>query len=65
MYTVQGRGADLLFFMRFGHGPILVQINSQAQPYGICTRVIYLTQTHLYAEHLTEKQLVQFLKSLV
>ena len=50
MYTVHGRGADLPFFMRFGHGPILVQINlqqSQAQPYGICTRVIYLTHTHL------------------
>ena len=37
--------------MRFGQGPILVQINlqhSQAQPYGICTRVIYLTQTHFF-----------------
>ena len=36
-------------FLRFGHGPILVQINlqhSQAQPYCVCTRVIYLTQTH-------------------
>jgi hypothetical protein len=68
MYTEHGRGADLLFFMRFGHGPILVQINlqhSQAQPYGICTRVIYLTQTHLSVEHHTEKQLVPFLKSLV
>ena len=46
MYTVYGQGADLHFFMRFGHGPILVQINlqhSQAQPYGICIRVIYLT----------------------
>ena len=64
MYTVQGRGADLPFFMRFGHGPILVQINlkhSKAQPYGICTRVIY--QTHLYVH--TEKQLVPFLKALV
>ena len=28
MYTVHG-GADLPFFMRFGHGPILVQINQQ------------------------------------
>ena len=68
MYTVHVRGADLPFFMRFGHCPILVQINlqhSQAQPYGICTRVIYLTQTHLYSEHHTEKQLVPFLKSLV
>ena len=68
MYTVHGRGADLPFFMPFGHGPILVQINlqhSQAQPYGICTRVIYLTQIHLYMEHHTEKQLVPFLKSLV
>ena len=66
MYTVHDRGADLPFFMSFGHGPILVQINlqqSQAQPYGICTRVIYLT--HLYVEHHTEKQLVPFLKSLV
>ena len=48
MYTVHGRGADLPLFIRFGHGPILVQLNmqqSQAQPYGICTRVIYLTQT--------------------
>jgi hypothetical protein len=55
MYTVQlhGRGADL----PFGHGPILVHINlchSQAQPYGICTRVICLTQTHSYVEHHTE-----------
>ena len=42
MYTVHGRGADLHVFLRFGHGPIFVQINlqpSQAQPYGICTRV--------------------------
>ena len=68
MYTVHGRGADLPFFMRFGHGPILLQINlqhSQAQPYGIWTGVIYLTQNHLYVEHQTDKQLVQFLKSLV
>ena len=68
MYTVHGRGADLPFFMHFRHGPILVQINlqhSQAQPYGICTRVIYLTQPHLYVDHQTEKQLVPFLKSLV
>ena len=67
MFTVHGRGANLPFFMRFGHGPILVQINlqhSQAQPYGICTRVIYLTQTHLCVEHHTEKQLVPFLKYL-
>ena len=63
MYTVHGRGAVLPFFWRFGHGPILVQINlghSQAQPYGVCTRVIYLTQNHLYMEHHTEKQLVLF-----
>ena len=26
---------------------------SQAQPYGICTYIIYLTQTHLYVEHYT------------
>ena len=68
MYTVHGRGADLPFFMRFGPGPILVQINlqhSQEQHYGICTRVIYLTQTHLYVEYHIEKQLVPFLKSLV
>ena len=59
MYTVS---------VRFDHGPILVQIylqHSQAQPYGICTRVIYPTQTHLYVEHHTEKQLVPFVKSLV
>ena len=46
-----------LFFLRFGHGPILVQINlqhSQAQPYGICTRVIYLTQTH-YMCNITQR----------
>ena len=45
--TAHGRGADLPLFLRFGHGPILVQIylqHSQAQPYGICTCVIYLTQ---------------------
>ena len=43
MYTVNGRGADFPFFMRFGQGPILVQINlqhSQAQPYGISIRFI-------------------------
>ena len=45
MYTVHGRGADFSFLLRFGHGPILIQINlqnSQAQPYGICTGFIYL-----------------------
>jgi hypothetical protein len=61
MYTVHGRGADLPFFLRFSHGPILVQINlqhSQAQPYCIYTRVIYLAlaQTHFYMEHHIEKQ---------
>ena len=48
--------------------PILVKINlqhSQAQPFGICTCVIYLTKTYLYVEHHTENQLVPFLKSLV
>ena len=69
MYTVHGQGADLPFFIHFGHGPVLVQINlqhSQAQPYGICIRVIYLTQTHyLYVEHHAEKQIVRFLKSLL
>ena len=47
MYTVHGRGADLPLYLRFGHGPTLVQINlqlSQAQPCGICTRVIYQTR---------------------
>ena len=42
MYTVHGQGANLPFFLLFGQGPILVQINlqhSQAQPYGIFTRV--------------------------
>ena len=37
---------DLPFFLRFAHGSILVQIDfqhSQAQPYSICTRAIYLT----------------------
>ena len=66
MYTVHGRGADLHFFLCFGHGLILVQTNlqhSQAQPYGIFTHIIYLTK--LYVEHHTEKQLVPFLKSLV
>ena len=60
MYTVHGQGVDLPFF--------LVQINlqhSQAQPYGICTRVISLTETYLYVEHDTEKQSVPFVKSLV
>ena len=50
MYSsVHGRVADLPILLRFGHGPIMVQINvqySQAQLYGICTCVIYLTQTH-------------------
>ena len=68
MYTVHGRGADLPLFLCLGHGSICVQINlqhSQAQLYGIYTRAIYLTQTHLYFEHHTENQLVPFLKSLV
>ena len=68
MYTVHGRGADLPLLFAFRPRPILVQINlqnSQAQPYGVCIRVIYLTQTYLYVEHHTEKQLVLFLKSLV
>ena len=46
------RGADL---QRFGHGPILVQINlqhSQAQPYAFVTHIK------------VGKQLVPFLKSL-
>ena len=45
MCTVHGRGADLTLFFRFGHGPILVQINlqhSQAQPYGICNSNIVI-----------------------
>ena len=40
---------SLSFCVSRGHGPILVQINmqlSQAQSYGICTRVNYLTQNH-------------------
>ena len=60
MYTLHGQGVDLPFF--------LVQIDlkhSQAQPYGICTRVISLTETYLYVEHKTEKQSVPILKSLV
>ena len=68
MYTVHDRGADLPFFLRFGNGPILEQINllhSQTQPYVICTRVIYLTQTYFYVEHHTEKQLVLFVNSFV
>ena len=54
------------FLLCIGNCTILVQINlqhSQVQPYVICTRVIYLTQTHLYADHHTEKQLVPFLRS--
>ena len=49
MYTVHGRGADLPFLLRFGQGPILVQINlqySQAQTDAICIRVINITQSH-------------------
>ena len=48
---------------------LLVQINLQhihAQPYGICTRNIYLTKNHLYVqEHDTDKQLVPFFKVFV
>ena len=40
MYTIRGGGADLPFFLRFG-----LQY-SQAQSYDICTRIIYLTQSH-------------------
>ena len=69
MYTVHGRGADLPFFMRFGHGPILVPINlqhSHAQPYDIHIYYRYLPNLNsLYVEHHTEKPLVPFLKSLV
>ena len=64
-YTLHGRGTDLPFF---AFCQILEKINlqlSQAQPYGICTRVIYLSQTPLYVEHHTEQQLVPFLKSLI
>ena len=60
MYTVHGRAADLPFFLRFGHGAVLVHINlqhSQVQPYGKYTRVIYQSETHLYVEHHAEKQL--------
>ena len=67
MYTVQYMVEEPISLLCLGLGSILLQINlehSQAQPYGICTRVIYLTQTHLYVEHHTEKQLVPFLKSL-
>ena len=28
-YTEHGRGVDLPFFLRVGHGPIVVQINLQ------------------------------------
>ena len=44
------------FLLHFSHGPILVQIN-QAQPFHMHS-FIYLTQTNLYVEHHTEKQLV-------
>ena len=61
MYSVHGRGVDRspFLFAFVGHGPILLQINlqqSQAQPYGICTRVISLTETYLYVKHDTGKQ---------
>ena len=59
MYTAQGRGDDLPLFLCFDNGLILVQINlehSQAQPYNICTRVIYISQAHFNVEHQTEKQ---------
>ena len=48
------------FFLGFGHGPILVQINMQhrqAQPYGICTRIIYLTQKIYICYHLPNNQI--------
>ena len=52
MSTVHGRGAVLPFFMRYGHGPILLQINlqhSQAQPYGICImHSRYLPNSNLF-----------------
>ena len=41
IYSVDGLVADFPFFMRF-----LNQQHSQSQPYDVCTRVIYLTQTH-------------------
>ena len=58
MYTVHGRGAaDLPFFcVSATVDLILVQINlldSQAQPYGICTR--FFKKNNLYVEHHTEK----------
>ena len=37
------------FLLRFGHGPLLVQINlqhGQAQPFGICSR--YLPNSNLF-----------------
>ena len=53
MYTLHVE-EPISLFLRLGHGLILVQINlyhSQAQPYGICNRVINLTQTHLYVDY--------------
>ena len=64
MYTVplHGRGADLPFFFL---SATVQYWYRQAQAYGKCTRVIYLTQHSLYVEHHTEKQLVPYFKTLV
>ena len=60
LYTVNGRGTDLSFFCISATVRINLQ-HSQAHPYGIFTRVTYLTQAYLYVEHHTEKQLVPYL----
>ena len=59
MYTVHGRGADLFSFAfrpLFNIGTDKSAANLGATLRHICTRVIHLTQTHLYVEHHKEKQ---------
>ena len=69
MYTVQctwsGRGADLPFFAFRPWSKSAAKSGAPNPAYGICTRVINLTQTHLYVEHHTEKHLVPFLNCLI
>jgi hypothetical protein len=56
LYSVHDRGAALPFFLRFGHGPILVKINLQQTLRHMHSR--YLPNSNsLYVEHHTEMQL--------
>ena len=56
-WSTNDRQAWSPFQLRFSHGPILVHMNlqySKAQPYDVCTRIIFLTRILLHVEHHSE-----------